>query len=649
MDLRTALLGCSSGQLSRIAAAWALDVEAGTLRRELVGAVAARIADALEAGSAWGSLGELALQVAAVLVHAGGRHELDLLGRRVRQRVRPSASDDADEVARLTDAAVASLVERGLVFRVYDAEEQRRGVYLVMPDEILASASHVLERSFGSPNDAHDSHGDADGAAQPDRVAVVNVAADLFALASALRREAWSNASRELARRRALTVGQIIGHLRQQPADGPGEPGRRWRFLLWVAQRAGWISRDPWPLPDDDAIGRLLADPASLPAAALAAGPVTESGPVQRGRLEPDSPQRGTSRVRQADALQVLSELGDGSWWSAPELAAWLAKEIDPDDGATVSGGRGIRGGRPARSNRATQQFERWLDGRWFWLGLVARGWDGECWGLAAPTTALRVLTTGRPAASSAARRPCLLADGLQMEAPADADLALLYRAEPYLAFAGTDGGTRRYRLTPPSFERGLRLGGDADELLSLLERLGQQRPPTAWVESVERWSRGSDRLRLQARLILTADRAERVADALRVGAVGDAVIETPSPRHAIVAAENVANLLADLAEAGLPVEVDPGLRLEPGSAGRAAGLAGGVAETAWVALEVLRRLAPDVVGDQRDLQAARAKLEAVLSATTLEALGRRAATIAAAISDRRRSQGRTRGRRRGT
>jgi hypothetical protein len=621
MDLRTALLGCSSGQLSRIAAAWALDVEAGTLRRELVEAVAARIASALEDGAAWGSLGNPELQVAGALIHAGGRHETDLLVRRVGRRLGQDSPAAADEVARLIDAAMTGLVERGLVFRVYDAEEQRRGVYLVMPDEVLASAGRVV----GDPHAESGSDGDAPGSGQPDRVAVVNVAADLFALASALRREAWGNASRELARRRALTVGQIVGHLRQQPAEGPGEPGRRWRFLLWVAQRAGWISREPWPLPDDDAIGRLLADPATLPAAALAAGPVTEAGGAQRGGSERRNAERGSSRMRQADALQLLSELGEGSWWSGQELAGWLASELAADD-------------------RAAQQFERWLDGRWFWLGLVARGWDGEDWGLVAPTTALRVLTTGHPAASAPSTRPCVLADGLQLEAPADADLALLYRAEQYLAFAGTEGSVRRYRLTPPSFERGLRLGGDADELLSLLERLRQQPPPAEWVETVGRWTRGSDRLRLQARLILTADRAESVADALRVGAAGDAVVESPSPRHAIVAGERVANLLADLAQAGLPVDVEPAVRLEPASPGRAAGLASGVAETAWVALEVLRRLAPEVVGEQRDLQAARARLEAVLSAAALESLGRRAATIAAAISDRRRTQGRRRG-----
>src|SRR4051812_703078 len=83
MDLRTALLGCSSGQLSRIAAAWALDVEAGTLRRELVEAAGGRIVRELEDGGVWDSLGEVELLVLSVLLRASGRHEADLLGRRV--------------------------------------------------------------------------------------------------------------------------------------------------------------------------------------------------------------------------------------------------------------------------------------------------------------------------------------------------------------------------------------------------------------------------------------------------------------------------------------------------------------------------------------------------------------------------------------
>jgi hypothetical protein len=621
MNLRSALLGCSSGQLSRIAATWALTVEAGTLRRELVEAVATRIESELEAGAVWDSLGELDRQALIVLVRAGGRHEADLLSRRLGRGL----NVEADEATRAVDAAIGELVDRGLLFRVYDAEEQRRGVYLVMPDEVLEGAGRV----FGSPDEATDPR----RIVQPEQVAVADPAADLFALASALRREAWGSASRGLARRRALTVSQIVGRFRQQADPGPGDPGRRWRFMLWVAQRAGWISRDAWPMPDDDLIVRLLSDPGTLPTQALAAGPVTEPAPARGVSGESGSP-----RKRQADALQLLSELDAGGWWSSSDLAEWLARDLDPDPRATASTRRSA-----SRPVRAEQQIERWLVGRWFWLGLITWGWDGTGWGLVSPTPALRTLTTGRSQTGNPVWSACRAESDLRLAVPVGADLATLYRAEPYLAFAGTEDGVRRYGLTPASFERGLRLGGDAEDLLGLLGRLLQGTPPPAWQAAIARWASGSGRLRLEARLLLSSDRAETLAEALANASTADAVTDHLSPRHALVAGERIAPLLADLARAGLPVEIDPGLRVEPVDPGRAAALAGGVAETAWVVLEVLRRLAPDVVAEQRDLQAARGRLEAVLAAGHLESLGRRAATIAAAIADQRRARGRRR------
>src|SRR5687768_5156507 len=124
MDLRTALLGCSSGQLARIAAAWRVEAEAGTLRRELVELLAARIVGGAEDAATWSGLGEAERDVVRLLVRAGGRHEADLLARRL-------GREDAGE------PAVAELVERGLLFRVFEADEQRQGVYLVLPDELL--------------------------------------------------------------------------------------------------------------------------------------------------------------------------------------------------------------------------------------------------------------------------------------------------------------------------------------------------------------------------------------------------------------------------------------------------------------------------------------------------------------------------------
>src|SRR6185436_15722918 len=98
----------------------------------------------------------------------------------------------------------------------------------------------------------------------------------------------------------------------------------------------------------------------------------------------------------------------------------------------------------------------------------------------------------------------------------------------------------------------------------------------------------GSSRLTLASRLVLASDRPETLAEALAIPAAGEAVSESVSPRHAMIEGRQVAN---------------------------------GVAETAWVALEVLRRVAPEVVAEQRDLQTARGRLDAVLAASVIDAL----------------------------
>ena len=621
MNLRSALLGCSSGQLSRIAAAWKLQVEAGTLRRELVEVLAERLLVAAGDAATWTTPGEHEREVIRLLVRAGGRHEADLLTRRLGRD--ESAGTEANALDARIEQRVAGLIERGLLFRVFEADEQRRGVYLMLPDELLSAArDHLGERGTGTaPIPAE----------LPVRVAHGNLAADLFVLASALRREAWSSASRGLAGRSGHSVGQILGRLRALSSDGPGDPGRRWRFLLWLSQRAGWISRDAWPTPDEDAVERLLIDPNGLPSLALSAGPV--SAGEARTRVS----EQGGARQRQADALQLLSELDGAAWWSVVELVRWLAEELVGESEPQ----RAVRG--RSERDRLGDQIRRWLVGRWFWLGLVDWGWDGTAWTLVTPTDLLRALATGRPTTATPRPSPCLATGSLRMEAPTDADLAALYRAERYLAFAGGDGDRRRYGLTPASFDRGIRLGGDPDEIRGLLERLLDGPVPPDWLAAIDIWSSGSSRLVLGARLLLSSDRPETLDEALAIPPAREAVTDVLTPRHAIVAGERVADVLAELARAGLPVEIDPGLRAEPADHGRSAALANGVAETAWVALEVLRRLAPEVVAEQRDLQAARGRLDAVLAARVVEALNRRAATIVAAIANRRRPRSRGR------
>ena len=632
-----------------MAAAWKLEVEAGTLRRELVELLAARIVDEAAKGVTWSGLGETERSVIRQLVRAGGRHEADLLTRRLGRAALHGRSPDQrpaqiegsiserieTAVSERIERAVSNLVERGLLFRVFDGDEQRRGVYLILADEVLTAARQSIDA--GSDGEVVGVGGRPEPLVhrpewlveRPKRVARSNLTTDLFILASALRREAWGAASRDLAGRPARTVGQIVGRLRQLPGDGPGDPSRRWRFLLWLSQRAGWLSRGTWPTPDDAVIERLLADPGGLPGLALRAGPV-ESGGGRAARQE-----QADARRRQADALQVLSELEVDQWTSATDLVAWLASELA---GPVPRPGDG-RAGNERR--RLKDQLRRWLTGRWFWLGLVAWGSNGDGWDVVAPTEAPRSLTTGRTAAPRQSSRRCTVTGPLQLEAQLDADLAVLYRAERYLALAGGDLDWRRYGLTPASFDRGVRLGGDPEELRALLGRLLDGPIPLEWLDALDAWSNGSSRLTLSARLVLVGDRAETLAAALAVAAARAAVAETVSKRHALVDGARVAELLTELARAGLPVEIDPGLRVEARDIGRSAGLASGVAATAWVALEVLRRLAPEAVAEQRDLQSARARLDAVLGASVIEALSRRAAAIVTAIANRRRPRAR--------
>lgn len=622
MKLRTLLQGCSSGQLNRISAAWKLEIEAGTLRRELVELLAVQLEQTGQGAAAWTSLSEREQKIIAALVRAGGRHDIDLLTRRLvgagtSERVREAA-------ASAVQTTVAGLLDRGIVFRIFESEAQRQGVYLVLADELLSSAgSHLtVLGSFPLPSPVD----------PPSEVARCNIADDLFVLASALRREAWSAPSRGLAGRPARSVGQILSRLQVTPRPGPGRPGQRWRFLLWLAQRAGWINRAPLPQPDDDALNRLLREPGALPGRALAAGPARpESSPTRT-----QSPQPARPRNFQADVLQLLNELPDSDWWVSDDLATWLIGQLS--DRAVPDAGR------TARPEQAVRTVLRWLSGRWYWLGLVEWGRTPAGWHSVRPTPALRLFVTGRSGNDTPQGAAlCMTEDSLVLVAPAGADLAALYRTEPYLAYAVSEADARHYRLTPPSLERGLRLGGSPEALMLLVAQLTGQPVPHDWSASIERWTSESGRLRLSAGLILSSDDEQVLAKALALPSALESVVEVVSPTQARVAGERLATMLTDLAAAGLPVDIDPGVRAEPSHAGRAAALSGSAAEAAWIGMEIARRLAPEIIDGQRDLTAARLQLEAIFSAARLETLERRVASIMALSGERKRPVSRRR------
>ena len=136
--------------------------------------------------------------------------------------------------------------------------------------------------------------------------------------------------------------------------------------------------------------------------------------------------------------------------------------------------------------------------------------------------------------------------------------------------------------------------------------------------------------------MLLVGSDDQALAAALDVEDARNAIVNQLTSRHAIVALDQVPGLLTGLASAGQPVDVDASLRVEPRRLAPAAALGDGVAEVAWIALDVLGRLTADALADQRDLIRAKRVLEGALSAQTLETLERRARTLTALIAERR-------------
>jgi hypothetical protein len=611
MKLHEALLGCSTAQLRRVAEAWGATLELGTLRHEFADALTPALAAGAAGDDFWNGLDGHARRVLQTLVRAHGRHDVDFLIR----RVAGSRGAEPDEAAREIEQQVGRLIELGLVFRVFEAEHGLRRTVLVLPDEVVDALRPRLP--------SHASASPGLGAIEPGQAAHGDVAHDLFVLASALRREAQAANSRGLAGRRARTVAQVLGSLHAQVPDGPGEPARRWQFLLWIGKRLGWFAAGSWPLPDDDRIGLLLGDRLAI-AREVLGGSRADAASNRSGEYGLDLGQL------QADALQIMSEISPQVWWPADALAGHIGQQL----GLDWSGETGSHVPGPARKARAA--LLRWLGARWHWLGLIDWGHTDDGWSVVAVNPLVAELIGGQVGPGRGEAGPCQIGEGFQLLAPAAADFPTLYRCERYLAYRGGDVDERRYDVTPASVARGIRLGGDEDELLAGLARLLQRDVPTSWVEVIVGWCRAKSALRVEPRILLVASDEAALSAALDVDDARQAVANRLGARYGLVAPGRLPELLTGLAAAGLPVEVDPALRVEPRRPGQAAALGGGVTESAWVALDVLRRLGAEAIADQRDLAAAQRALEASLSTQALETLERRARTIAALVSERR-------------
>ncbi|MDP8922131.1 MAG: hypothetical protein M3O34_04555, partial [Chloroflexota bacterium] len=447
VTLRQALLSCPTGLLHKMAQAYGLRVEPTTLRPELLAALATTIDQRAADPELWDRLDEHEAVAVSIAARSERGVEADTLVRRMAAEAPAGRSTDPAALS----AAVGRLVERGLLFRMFSTEGPARGTYLVVPDELLPRARERL--SVGSP---------LTGLALPTPPAVIrrhDLRRDVFELASALRRETWNAAARGMIGRPERGLDQVLARLRDgSGSDDPGARRERWRFLVDLGRRGGWLQAGSWPTPVDERVVDLLGESGGAVEVLWRTYLGGQGGRREAARL---------SATVEDGLLQSLAEVPPGTWFRASTLADELAASA-----ATLAHDAPPSGPDVPRRGLAVV-IEDVLTGPWWWLGLVDRGRDGDAWSLVGTTASLGLI--GRRGATGARVGPvaCRLADDLSLVASPSADLAALYQAEPFLALERS-GAERQYRLTAGSLARGVRVVGSAEALVALLERLAQ-------------------------------------------------------------------------------------------------------------------------------------------------------------------------------
>ncbi len=612
MKLRDALLGCSVGLLRTMARERGLPFEGSTIRSELVDGLAAELTQLAADGKLWRELAAEDRAIVALVAAGRGRHDADLLLRRASRH----RSGDLDGAGGMT--RVSRLTERGVLFRVFTAGASSSGASYVLPDEYLLTAAPLVENIERNLPIASQ--------LPPVTILESDLRGDCFLLASALRREKWNRAARPLVGRNERSLTRVLAPLGAGSAEiTPRRANERWRVLLGLGQQAGWIRGGPWPSPDDDQVSRLLRDPHSLVAmmwAAYCSERISRSaarGMPNSGRVQRGHPAR--------DLLEVVADLPTGSWYHEAELQRWLEGELGWDQGAAGEGTACV--GTDGVGRAAARQVRRELCGAWFWLGLVRWGFAADGSALLAVTAAVRVLAerTVEPGPEGDPRL-AVLEDQLELVASLGCDLDVLYKLEQYLSFVG---GTveRRYLLTAASCSRGVRLGGSADELRSLVRRLAGDELPARWESEVDAWTAAVGRLRADARIVVSASDHESFTRAMDVPAFAAGLEYRLTDCVGWLHPERLAAVLHGLDEAGQPITLGAGLRMEGARVERGAALTAGGAELLWIVLTALRQVDARLVLDLGGAEGLLSALEFVLAPSTRAELDRRAESLA--------------------
>ena len=555
MNLGTCLDQCSLALLRQIAVAHGVPVSEPPARAELIDALLARLRASGYLADFIARLDPAARDALALVAADAGQSRGFVLERQLRQSL------DCDEHA--AREILSSLGTLGLLYRVFQATGADRGELFVLPDEL----THLLPPP--SPSNAAPSP-----VPDPLEIRACRPVFVLFSLASFLRRWHWRPARPHPAGGQLAALEQETGDL---VAELPGRtPRERWTLFAHLAVLLGLLRRDEAGLDLTDEFDDWLA----LGGGAAHRLWTTYVASERWNDLERagSGAERFAGRTRahreaRAALLKVLRSLPIGVWLllsdverairdQAPDFLregfdAATARLLDLQSGEVLAGAESWE-----RVERPLVEYV--LAGPLYWLGVVQWGRGPDTWDRIRLTDAGAAWLAESDPALAEPSNPIELTADLGLIAPADCDLTLLWRLEPYFDLARR-GPPSLYALTRTSFARGLDAGGSTRALRDLLERAAAGPVPVAFRAALARWDARAGRFKVRPIVALLAEDEAELTDALRQLEGSGLVGERLGPRAAAVSAARAADLAAALERLGHLPDVDAALRLMAG------------------------------------------------------------------------------------
>lgn len=628
MKLERALRECTLSLLRRIAASHGIDAPDELLRSELAGRIILSLGDPDYLSRCLLTLSHDERGLLQAVRDDGWVAKSFVLDRRFQQ---PGAETGGRPVRRGW-GPLASLLQKGLLFRGFATVGSWRGEVYYVPEEMRSTISR------GLPAPGPEARPDLRARGAPETVDQRDVLFELFCLFSLLRREDRRSVEGSLGRsglaglEREVQGGSALS--RQEMWE------ERWRFLIHLCLAGGWLRRQGAFLKPARSAARLLSGGLGQVQARLLDRYLRDRGWSDLAAAGRVRQLLGSRRIDEPTARRLLVHYlheWASSEWVDEEAFCSALRSVNPDflredysspAWSMVSVETGVELYGPDSWESVEREWIRYLlHGPLRWLGLVRWGMDGDgnpiCFRWQEPER-------GSGAASLGDGSP--LGVRISLEGGADlaecesADAAVLYRLEPYLELKRRDR-VSSYRLTAASAVDGVEKGGSWGELRELLPLCcGGSLPPAA-AARLEEWSSRYGRWTVEAAILATAATAEE-ADLLGgQPEIGRCLRGRLGERSYRVVPERVWELVEGLRRLGQIPRMEAAVRVA-----RARAVVGDLesARECLFALRLLRSL-HGTVGLEKGAKVLE-RLEAALDPEEVEEIARRAEEVAATI-----------------